>query len=58
MKRTLSFFGFLFGFIGMCVALAGLSQNAVSGEDKTAGCAYVSQIDDGYGVGPSQAACR
>ena len=60
MTRVFSFFGFLFGFVGMCLLLAGVTQSTeVSArEDTASSCAYVSMLDDGYGIGASQpAAC-
>ena len=58
MTRILSFIGFLFGFVGMCLLLAGITQSTeVSArEDIASSCAYVSMLDDGYGIGASQSA--
>jgi hypothetical protein len=53
MTKILSFFGFVFGFVIISIALAGVSQQAgkvVAKEDTQTACADSMAFDDGYGL--------
>ncbi len=57
MTKIISFFGVLFGFVSMCVLLAGVTQTSEAREDIASACAYVSSLDDGYGFAQPAAVC-
>ena len=58
MTRIVSFFGFVFGFVIISIALAGVSQQAgkvAAREEVQIACANTAALDDGYGLRPAEA---